>query len=152
MEKPTTSRFDNDKTPQVSQLLSSADLITMMLYTFSTTIPICIFGILSNIVNIVVFYKMGFSSPSNINLFCLAIADLLILCYILLVSAGNHPLFLNARLSISMVDVARTGALVYYSFSALASWITAVINVERSCCIAFPMKVKESSYFPFISK
>ncbi|KAK3778182.1 hypothetical protein RRG08_053036 [Elysia crispata] len=42
-----------------------------------------------------------------------------------------------------MYDVTRVGAHVYYSSCAIGSWITAVINVERSVCVVFPMKVKQ---------
>ena len=111
-------------------------------YLFTICIPICIFGIFSNIVNILVFYKVGFSSPTNISLFCLAIADSLTLCYTLIANFGNHPVFQNADLSISMYDVTRVGAHVYYSSLAIGSWITAVINMERSVCVVFPLKVK----------
>ncbi|KAK3789936.1 hypothetical protein RRG08_004048 [Elysia crispata] len=49
-------------------------------------IAICTFGIVSNIVNIVVFYKMGLSSSSNITLFSLAIADACTVSAILVMS------------------------------------------------------------------
>ncbi|KAK3713854.1 hypothetical protein RRG08_033826 [Elysia crispata] len=125
----------------VQPVLSNAQYILFLSYLNTISIPICIFGILTNLTNIVVFYKMGFSSPTNINLFCLAIADLLTLCYTLIVNFGNHPAFQNADLSFSMYDVTRVGAHVYYSSCAIGSWITAVINVERSVCVVFPMKI-----------
>ncbi|KAK3784660.1 hypothetical protein RRG08_054784 [Elysia crispata] len=128
-------------TAKLFPLLGYAQLITICMYVFSITIPICVFGMLTNIANVLVFYKMGISTPSNISLFCLAIADFFTLCFILIISLGNNPLFLNADLVMSMRDIARMVASVYYGFSALGSWITAVINVERSCCVAFPMKV-----------
>ena len=91
----------------VQPVLSNAQYILFLSYLNTISIPICIFGILTNLTNIVVFYKMGFSSPTNINLFCLAIADLLTLCYTLIVNFGNHPAFQNADLSFSMYDVTR---------------------------------------------
>ncbi|KAK3742188.1 hypothetical protein RRG08_056546 [Elysia crispata] len=54
----------------------------------------------------------------------------------------QNGLFLLRPTSASFVwHAARTGALVYYGCSAISSWITAIITVERSCCVAYPMKV-----------
>ncbi|KAK3713857.1 hypothetical protein RRG08_033829 [Elysia crispata] len=127
----------------IQPLLTYDKIIYILSYLLTISIPICIFGIFTNIVNILVFYKMGFSSPTNISLFCLSIADLLTLCYSLVASFGNYPAFQNADLCFSMHDVSRVGAHVYYSSCAIGSWITAVINVERSVCVVFPMKVKQ---------
>ena len=126
---------------QDTQMLSYSNLSTILTYIFSVTAFVAFFGILSNIANIVVFYKMGFSSVSNISLFCLAIVDFCSLCIILIFAVGNLPLFQNAYLTISFLDVSLAIGSVYYSFSAMGSWITAVISLERSCCIVFPMKV-----------
>ena len=56
---------------QVIQILSLRfqRLTALGLYIFSITITGSVFGIFSNIVNIVIFYKMGFSTVSNISLF-----------------------------------------------------------------------------------
>ena len=133
-----------DMTMSVQPFLTYAQSMLILSYVLTISIPICIFGICSNIVNILVFYKMGFSSPTNISLFCLAIADLLTLCYSIISSFGNLPAFQDADLSFSMGDVARVGAHVYYSSCAIGSWLTAVINVERSVCMVFPLTVKEN--------
>ena len=135
----------DDVSLPILPLLSHAQYATVILYAFSIAIPVCTFGIFSNILNILVFYKMGLSTPSNVTLFCLAITDLLTLLYVLLTAFGNLFAFLETYLGISMLDVSRIGALAYYSVSAMSSWITAVINVERSCCVAFPMKVRKEN-------
>ena len=124
-----------------AQLMSDAQYRVLLLYFFSILLATSIFGIFSNIANIVVFYKMGFSVASNINLFCLAITDLYCVCHFTVISLGNHPLLQNPSLVISMQDLTYFLTLLYYGFSAVGSWITAIISVERSCCIAFPMKV-----------
>ena len=134
---------DDVKFP-IKPLLTYDGLFNILSYLLSISIPICIFGIFSNIVNILVFFKMGFSSPTNISLFCLAIADLLTLCYALIASLGNHPAFQDVDFSFSMRDLTRVGAHVYFSSCAIGSWITAVINMERSVCVVFPIKVKVS--------
>ena len=116
-------------------LLSHAQYATVILYAFSIAIPVCTFGIFSNILNIFVFYKMGLSTPS----------------FVWPSQTWSHCCMyylqqLETYLDISMLDVSRIGALAYHSVSAMSSWITAVINVERSCCVAFPMKVRKENY------
>ncbi|RUS88438.1 hypothetical protein EGW08_003775 [Elysia chlorotica] len=138
----TSPQAGDDTSTRLAPLLSYAQLLNILFYVFNFTIPISFFGILTNITNILVFYKMGFSSPSNLSLFCLAISDLLCLCYILIVSFGNHPLLLDDDLPMSLADVTRTGANVYWASAAIGAWITAVITVERSCCVAFPIKLE----------
>ncbi|KAK3799577.1 hypothetical protein RRG08_053206 [Elysia crispata] len=132
------SVVDSMATPVVP-LMSHTELQVALTCIFSLAIPVCIFGLCSNIVNIIVFYRMGFSIPTNISLFCLAIADWLTLAVTIVVVFGRHPAFQNANLIMSIRNV---NAVVYPGVSAMGSWITAVINVERACCITFPMKVK----------
>ena len=126
------------------QLLGDAQLEEILLYLSSLVTAISIFGILSNCVNIVVFYKMGFSVVINISLFCLAIADLLCVLYLILGSCAVHPLIRDDYLVMSLFDIALSLNPVHYFFSAMGAWITAVISVERSCCVAFPIKVTQS--------
>ena len=136
------SVVDSMATPVVP-LMSHTELQVALTCIFSLAIPVCIFGLCSNVVNIIVFYRMGFSIPTNISLFCLAIADWLTLAITTVVVFGEHPALQNANLIMSMRDVKFTIAVAYPGVSAMGSWITAVINVERACCIAFPMKVRK---------
>ena len=127
-----------------SQLLSDALLQEILLYFNNFVMAISIFGIFSNSVNIVVFYKMGFSVVTNISLVCLANVDMFCLFIIIIGSCAGHPAIRDDYLVISMYDLAITLTRVHYFFSAMGAWITAVISVERSCCVAFPMKVTQN--------
>ena len=124
------------------ELMSTDQLNRVYLYTTSIAIPVCIFGLASNIINIAVFYKMGLSSVSNICLFCLAITDFNCVTYILVVAFAHHPGLDHGFLPMAMFDVVLISDTVYYGFSAMGSWITAIINMERSCCVVFPLKVR----------
>ena len=131
-----------------SQLLSESHTSMIRIGECSVLIAISIFGILSNVVNIVVYYRMGFSITANISLFCLAITDLYsLLFHILFSSFGAHPLINDDHLFMSLKDLNLTLNTLYQGFTAMGSWITAVISVERSCCVAFPMKVTHRYWY-----
>ena len=135
----------NGSTPDTlkpSELISTDQINTIYMCTYSIAIPVCIFGLASNIANIVVFYKMGLSSVSNICFFCLAITDFNCVSFILVAAFAYHPGLKHTFIPISMFDVVLINDSVYYGFSAMGSWITAIINMERSCCVVFPLKVR----------
>ncbi|GFN83237.1 chemosensory receptor a [Plakobranchus ocellatus] len=100
------------------------------------------FGILSNMVNIIVYIKMGFSETSSITLTALSLADLITELWLLLMAASvriGHSSFTVIPLSVTimyMLSTANNAVLGY------GSWITAIISVERCLCIVIPMKVK----------
>ena len=105
------SVVDSMATPVVP-LMSHTELQVALTYIFSLAIPVCIFGLCSNVVNIIVFYRMGFSIPTNISLFSLAIADWLTLAISTVVVFGRHPAFQTANL-MSMRDVTFTVSVAY---------------------------------------
>ncbi|KAK3802287.1 hypothetical protein RRG08_016678 [Elysia crispata] len=125
----------------VSPLMTYNDFLRFLQFMSPLQIAICTFGIFSNIINILVFYKMGLSSASNINLFLLAIADAFSISAILLISFQD--IYEDSHLPMNMGDVALLTSHAFYFFSAMCSWITTVISMERTCCIIYPMKVKQ---------
>ena len=126
--------------PTTSPLITYDQYLVFNMCVSPITIAICTFGIFSNIINIVVFYKMGLTSASNISLFLLAIADAFSVCAILLISFQD--MFDDSHLPMKIGDVALLTTHAFYFFSAMCSWITTVISMERTCCIIYPMKVK----------
>ncbi|KAK3756710.1 hypothetical protein RRG08_018434 [Elysia crispata] len=121
-------------------LITYDQFLTFHLCVSPFIIAICTFGIVSNIINILVFYKMGLSSSSNISLFSLAIADACTVSAVLMMSFED--MFDDSHLPMRMRDVTLFTSHVYYFFSAMCSWITTIISMERSCCIVYPMMVK----------
>ncbi|GFN83236.1 peptide receptor gpcr [Plakobranchus ocellatus] len=100
------------------------------------------FGIFSNLVNIIVYLKMGFSETSSITLTALSLADLVTELWLLLMAT-------SLRAHQDSVDVLPLPVTIMYLLSTAnnavlgyGSWITAIISVERCLCIVFPMKVK----------
>ena len=125
--------------PTMSPLITYEQFLTFLMYISPLTIAICTVGIFSNIINIVVFYKMGLTSSANTSLFSLAIADACNVSAVLVMSFEN--MFDDSQLPMKMSDITLLTSHAYYFFSAMCSWITTIISMERTCCIIFPMKV-----------
>ena len=125
-------------------LITYDQFLTFHLCVSPFIIAICTFGIVSNIINILVFYKMGLSSSSNISLFSLAIADACTVSAVLMMSFED--MFDDSHLPMRMRDVTLLTSHAYYFFSAMCSWITTIISMERSCCIVYPMMVSHWKY------
>ena len=117
----------------------TAQLYTWLLYI---SVPITIFGSLANVANIVVFYRMGFSVTSNISLFALAISDLICIVYVLVMFLTYHPAADNVNFYMRLHEIFVLLMPIFHCSSAFGSWVTVIINVERSCCVVIPMKVK----------
>ena len=135
---------ENTMIPRVSPLMTHDEFLRFLKSISPIEVAICTFGIFSNIINILVFYKMGLSSTSNISLFLLAIADACNVSAIMVISL--QEVFDDSHLPMRMEDVALLASHAFYFFSAMCSWITTIISVERSCCIIYPMKVRSLKY------
>ena len=130
--------------PITSPLMTYDQFMAFQMCVSPITIAICTFGIVSNIVNIFVFYKMGFSTSSNISFFSLAIADGCTASAVLVMSFED--MFDDSHLPMTMTDVALLTSHAFYFFSSMCSWITTIISMERTCCIIYPMKVRCCKY------
>lgn len=112
-------------------------------YVFVSSI-ICLFGITTNVMNIVVFYKQGFSNAMTISFFGLAISDLISLVMSLGVGVFVNPLLINADTNIIPQEILHlTVGLPHISSTRITSWITVFITAERCLCITLPLKIKQ---------
>ncbi|XP_012946598.2 thyrotropin-releasing hormone receptor-like [Aplysia californica] len=102
-----------------------------------------LFGVASNIINIVVFAKQGFQDSMNISLMGLAVSDLCSLLTMIWISICQNPLFYRSEFNFDPQDILYlTGAVPHVLFVKIATFITAFITFERCLCIAVPLKVK----------
>ncbi|XP_012945941.1 somatostatin receptor type 2-like [Aplysia californica] len=102
-----------------------------------------LFGIVTNIINIVVFIKQGFSDTVNISFLSLAIADLGALLPLPWMAISVNPWFLQADLPFNPSEtISLTGGHPHVCFTRITGWITAFVAFERCLCIAIPLKVK----------
>ncbi|KAK3751503.1 hypothetical protein RRG08_030528 [Elysia crispata] len=126
-------------TPLVSYYVYT---IVMYVLGVSLTSALAMFGVFSNTVNIIVFYKMGFQETTNINFFSLAINDLMASCGNLLVEIFQSPFMKIDELPQGSLILQTTylASFVVYSCCGFGALITAVLAMERCLCIVFPLK------------
>lgn len=103
-----------------------------------------IFGIVSNIINIIIFTRQGFGSGMNISFFGLTISDTCTLLALLWFNICVNPLFENSGLSMDPSEVQHlTACSPHNCFIRVAGWIMAFITAERCLCITMPLTVKQ---------
>ena len=124
-----------------TQILSDALLLELLKPIHVLIYPFIIMGVLTNTVNILVFWRLDFSAVSNISLFSLSIADLMNLVFIANSLVCNSPFF-TLEVFMPSLHFSLISHPLHYSVMAFSSWITAVISMERCCCIMLPMKVR----------
>ncbi|GFN93128.1 chemosensory receptor a [Plakobranchus ocellatus] len=100
-------------------------------------------GLVTNILSIIVFTRLGFSEASNISLTALAICDLTCMVFSMWTNLCYLPVFRDSRLPFNVHSVKLlTGAALWGHIVRTAAWITAFISFERCLCILVPLKVK----------
>ena len=103
--------------------------------------PFIVLGVFANTVNILVFWTLDFSSVSNISLFSLSLVDLVSIVFV-----ANGLIYNNRYLTVEILMqscyLSMISNSLHYSVMAFSSWNTAVISMERCCCIMLPMKVR----------
>ncbi|GFN93132.1 chemosensory receptor a [Plakobranchus ocellatus] len=100
-------------------------------------------GLVTNILSIIVFTRLGFSEASNISLTALAICDLSCMVFSMWANLCYLPVFRDSRLPFNVYSVKLlTGSGLWAYIVRTAAWITAFISFERCLCILVPLKVK----------
>ena len=106
--------------------------------TQTTTTITNLLGILCNVPVIIIFFKAGLSSSSNICFVALGITDL---CYSLLTSIWRiMDIHGSWSIKFAALDMSRTTS----GMNGLSTWITFIISLERLFCILFPLKVSSN--------
>lgn len=134
-----------------SEIVQPTDIIDDTLYLFIMFInlgvicqAVSIFGIASNIINIIVFTKQGFSDTMNISLLGLAISDLCSLLTMMWSNLCFLPAFRDSDIPWVTYEVNLvTGLWPHVMFAKVTGWITAFISLERCVCVLLPLKVRE---------
>ncbi|CAG5128582.1 unnamed protein product [Candidula unifasciata] len=103
---------------------------------------VCILGIITNILNIIVFSKQGVRDTVNISLLGLATSDLGSLITVLYINISFMPDFTALDLPFVGRDVMYILSWCHVIFTRVSTWITAYITLERCLCVTAPLKVK----------
>ncbi|BFZ07850.1 hypothetical protein BsWGS_10889 [Bradybaena similaris] len=104
---------------------------------------ICIFGTVTNILNIVCFIKLKFNDSVNVTLLGLAVSDLGCLVTTIWYNICMTPVFRDADLPFDVDDMLYLlGGWTHATFARITSFLTAFLTLERCLCIAMPLKVK----------
>ncbi|CAL1530375.1 unnamed protein product, partial [Lymnaea stagnalis] len=104
---------------------------------------VALFGIISNIINIVVFYQEGLKSTVNISLTGLALSDLGCLLLVQWYNICFNPLFAGSGIPLVLFEFQHlTAGVPHLCFTRVTGWITVYITAERCLCIVTPLKVK----------
>ena len=135
------------KWPQITPLVSVAILdIVLFVGNVAFCCTISFAGVFTNLANIIVFTKMGFSESSNINFFALSAFDLFI-SLVQLLSKFIYSFFLRGVNSEPVLNVV-TSTLTYLMWVAIggSAMITALISTERCLCVLFPLQVRVNAF------
>ncbi|KAH9490688.1 hypothetical protein Btru_032778 [Bulinus truncatus] len=136
-----TLAVDNDHSQTVFSIDPSIALVILFI-NHAIGGVISGFGIIFNIINVLVFWKMGLNETVNVTLLELSVLDLLSLLTALWVSVCWSPLLYYADLDFVPEDVEiYTGSLPHGIFSRVTGWITALVAFERCMCVVLPFDV-----------
>ena len=123
--------------PRVKRLISYAVVdIIVLVNDLSICCPINLIGVFTNIANIIVFCRMGFSESSNMNFFTLSVFDFLVSVFMFLTKVLNNRLASEAA-----NDVSQSTAFALVVATGGSAMMTALISTERYLCVVFPLKV-----------
>ena len=109
-------------------------------------------GMVLNMLILMVFFKDGFSSSTNISFFSLAVADWAI-CAIHSTRTISKLLYTICYVCWRRLyfDLSWEIGEVEHILSAMTTMITSLLCWERLCCIAYPMKVSFNlESYPYI--
>lgn len=137
--------IQHSRNSKVAKVISDEMRLIFEVVNFVTLCTIIgMFGIFSNIINIIVFSKQGFNNTVNISFLGLAISDLCCLITLQWVCICFNPLFARSGVPWMADEIEYlTGAWPHVCFGRITNLLTAYVTGERCLCIAIPLKVKQ---------
>lgn len=132
-------------TDEQGQILTTRDLrIFQIVNHVVLSGAVCLFGIVANVINMIIFSKQGFQDTVNLSLFAISLSDLFSLVTLEWVNINLNPFMDRADVPFEPIEVQYfTGGWPHACFSRITIWLTVGVTAERFCCVAFPLKVKQ---------
>uniref|UniRef100_A0A0B6ZR42 G-protein coupled receptors family 1 profile domain-containing protein n=1 Tax=Arion vulgaris TaxID=1028688 RepID=A0A0B6ZR42_9EUPU len=148
-DSDSTSKFSDlhgettdDYFEGVSEVSDEIMSILHLVNTWGVGQCVTVLGIITNIINIIVFVKQGVKDTVNISLLGLAISDLVSLLFLHLLNLCFTPSILSMDLPFYPDQIMWHWGWAHTIFTRIGTGITAWITLERCLCIAAPLKVK----------
>ncbi|GFO48573.1 peptide receptor gpcr [Plakobranchus ocellatus] len=133
----------SSQSPPIAPILSNEAVGILFVAAVQVAqLVIATFGFFSNIVNVIVYTRMGFVETSSITLVALSLADLVTEIWLVLMAAGYRPDYDGTDVPPLSVTLVHAVSPISSAVLGYGSWITALISTERCLCIVYPMKVK----------
>ncbi|GFN83296.1 chemosensory receptor a [Plakobranchus ocellatus] len=138
-----TQKQGTSETSLASGLLDDQQFNLLLMILIPVLQIVNLFALVGNVMNVVVFVRLGFSETANISLTALALSDLVsvvisiwaILCY--------WPPFKDSGVPFNTVNITLlTGVGLRVFTIRTVACITAFISFERCLCIVAPFRVK----------
>ena len=131
---------ETDEAGQIIPLLSfNTYTIFLMVNGFGLTASFSVLGIFSNILNIIVYIKLGLRETTNISFFALAIVDwLLSVC--LCLSAATRLSDISPY-GAAIINLGYHVSMFMFPCTGVGAWIIFLLSAERCLCIVMPLKV-----------
>ncbi|XP_005103626.1 probable G-protein coupled receptor B0563.6 [Aplysia californica] len=135
-----TSGQDSSVAPLVS-VTALRTIETAFLVLLSSFV--CVFGIFSNIVNLIIFWKHGFRESITVGLTGLAVSDLGAVISGIILSICFNPMIPFSELGVNIIEVQKlVGSRPRVCFARITGLITMYLAFERCLCVAVPLHVK----------
>ncbi|XP_059173482.1 cannabinoid receptor 1-like [Physella acuta] len=145
-ERMEGADYLNVTEPEDDPFLISADLLqwfTLVNYV-ALSGTISFIGVIFNIINIIIFIRLGFHETTNISFLSLTLADMGVVLMLVGYSIIYNPAMVGAVPTPQIID--SVGYILfgwpYACFSRIAGCMTAFITVERFLCVAMPLRIK----------
>ncbi|KAK3768962.1 hypothetical protein RRG08_060398 [Elysia crispata] len=144
VDQPSLELHNVSSSSTGRDFITAAQLYFILLSMSALTQVISLGGVITNVINIAVFVKLGFNETSNISLLTLALSDLLTTILTIWGTLCITPGFTDAELPFLPTEIAQlTGAGLSVFIIRCSAWVTAFISFERCLCILIPLKVKK---------
>lgn len=117
-------------------------IITVVNYFILGSI-VSLVGTITNVINIVIFYRQGLYTTTNISFFFIAVSDLCCLIVHQVYNFVVNPLCQKLHLQVLVKEVEYvTCALPREMFARITCFFTVYITAERCLCVTFPLQIK----------
>ncbi|RUS79672.1 hypothetical protein EGW08_012556 [Elysia chlorotica] len=158
MTEPLVASSNSTYQKSADTMITHRERDIVVFATSLGSFPVCTFGIVSNIINIIVFTNIGFAESVNVCLVALAAFDLC--SHVIIMGVASLGILVSQKVKdldfdpvslITLVACFLNGSLYstvcFISFfmnveRSTACFISSFMNVERCLCFVVPLKVK----------